>query len=191
MCATTTNGKSVISKRLSFLNWRRSGNFLNTQAAQRETGSEKNQSDDVLHGRHPVRILFRCHEARGVRKCLPARRRSHPICLDEGRSHWEGKLFVFDDRLVVPLNQEEAAPISSCLYCQEAVDVYYNCANMDCNELFVCCPSCAIEQSGCCCKGCQDSERVRPIREDANAKPFRKYSHEEKMRMRQCAESKC
>lgn len=93
--------------------------------------------------------------------------------LDEGQTHWKGKLFVFDDRLVVPISEEKALPIATCLYCQIPYDVYYNCANMDCNELFVCCPECLKQHQGCCSNQCLQG-RVRPIREDANPKPFRK-----------------
>mgnify|MGYP002135729522 CR=1 FL=1 len=104
--------------------------------------------------------------------------------LDEGRRHWEGKLFVFDDRLVVPISKEEAPAIDKCTYCQVSSDVYYNCANMDCNELFVCCPSCIKQHRGCCSDVCIQDGRVRPIAQDASAKPFRKCSHEEKLRLR-------
>ncbi|MDE3046363.1 MAG: rhodanese-related sulfurtransferase [Verrucomicrobiota bacterium] len=93
--------------------------------------------------------------------------------LDKGQECWKGKLFVFDDRLVVPISKEEAPPIDACRYCQKPHDIYYNCANMDCNELFVCCSDCLKEHRGCCCEGCLNG-RVRPIREDANPKPFRK-----------------
>jgi UPF0176 protein len=102
--------------------------------------------------------------------------------LDEGQSQWEGKLFVFDDRLVVPISGEAAPSIAVCKHCQISSDVYYNCANMDCNDLFVSCPECLKRMRGCCSEKCQ-AGRVRSIAEDANPKPFRKWSHEEKLRM--------
>jgi UPF0176 protein len=98
--------------------------------------------------------------------------------LEEGSDQWKGKLFVFDDRLVVPLS-EEASTIAECKHCKNACDVYYNCANMDCNELFICCPECLKKTQGCCCPDCTKG-RVRPIREDGSAKPFRKWNYEEK-----------
>lgn len=100
--------------------------------------------------------------------------------LKQGTDHWKGNLFVFDDRLVVPLSSEKQEPISHCQHCQTQSDVYYNCANMDCNELFVCCESCLHAHQGCCCTNCQQSERVRPYHKDGSAKPFRKCSHQEK-----------
>ncbi len=101
--------------------------------------------------------------------------------LDEGQSQWKGKLFVFDDRLVVPISGQEAPSIAVCKHCGVEGDVYYNCANMDCNALFVSCPECVKKEKGCCSGECQ-SGRVRPTSGDAT--PFRKWDHEEKMRMR-------
>ncbi|HLB52916.1 MAG TPA: rhodanese-like domain-containing protein, partial [Chlamydiales bacterium] len=90
--------------------------------------------------------------------------------LEEGSKYWKGKLFVFDDRLVVPLDQEGEV-IATCRHCQNSCDVYHNCANMDCNELFICCIHCLKEHVGCCSEECK-SGRVRPYHEDG--KPFRK-----------------
>jgi len=104
--------------------------------------------------------------------------------LDEGQGDWKGKLFVFDDRLVIPISSEEAPSISTCMHCKKSSDVYYNCANMDCNELFTSCPECVQQFKGCCCEECQNNGRVRPLVEGAGHKPFRKWNHEEKMRMR-------
>lgn len=107
--------------------------------------------------------------------------------LEEGSDKWKGKLFVFDDRLVVPLS-EDAGTISECKHCKGACDIYYNCANMDCNELFVCCPECLKTTQGCCCTACTEG-RVRPIREDGSAKPFRKWNYEEKQAWKQAKAS--
>lgn len=92
--------------------------------------------------------------------------------LDHGSEHWDGKLFVFDDRMVIPLDDASPEPLTKCLYCGIPNDHYYNCANMDCNELFHVCLDCLREHQGCCSSSCQKG-RVRPYREDA--KPFRKY----------------
>ena len=98
--------------------------------------------------------------------------------IEQGSDHWEGKLFVFDDRLVVPISEEEKPPIAHCTYCGVSIDLYYNCANMDCNELFLCCHSCLHEHKGCCSHSCGEAKRVRPYRVDGTTKPFRKMIHE-------------
>lgn len=94
--------------------------------------------------------------------------------LQEGSAHWKGKLFVFDDRLSVGIAKDETpTPISHCKHCNISNDVYYNCANMDCNDLFLCCPDCLHAYRGCCSTECRAEKRVRPYHIDS--KPFRKY----------------
>lgn len=98
--------------------------------------------------------------------------------LQQGTDHWLGKLFVFDDRLAVPLtdDQDKMTVISTCHHCHAPNDTYYNCANMDCNELFLCCPTCLPLHQGCCQESCQHAERLRPFQQ-VNHKPFRKRHH--------------
>jgi UPF0176 protein len=97
--------------------------------------------------------------------------------LKEGSAHWLGKLFVFDDRLTVPISEEEAPVIGRCRNCNEPNESYYNCANMDCNELYLCCPSCVKELSGCCSSTCQQAPRRRPYEQQNAHKPFRRWHH--------------
>lgn len=97
--------------------------------------------------------------------------------LKEGSAHWLGKLFVFDDRLTVPLDPNSQAPvIGKCHHCSTPVENYYNCANMDCNELFLCCPECFKAYSGCCCEACLNAPRLRPHQPQDSHKPFRRKS---------------
>lgn len=100
--------------------------------------------------------------------------------LEEGVKHWKGKLFVFDDRMVVPISKDQAAPISQCYQCHQPSDTYYNCANMDCNALFLSCPECVKNMKGCCCEKCTHETRVRSFEPRANPKPFRKLPFDEK-----------
>ncbi len=44
--------------------------------------------------------------------------------LEEGGAHWRGKLFVFDDRLVVPISKEGGEAIAICRFCQTQSDTY-------------------------------------------------------------------
>lgn len=97
--------------------------------------------------------------------------------LEEGSKHWLGKLFVFDDRLTVPISDESSPSIGKCYHCPETSDAYYNCANMDCNRLFLCCSSCLHSLAGCCSEKCQRAPRLRPYHEQDAHKPFRKAHH--------------
>lgn len=97
--------------------------------------------------------------------------------LKQGNDHWLGKLFVFDDRLAVPLCDKETKVIGKCHHCGAADDHYYNCANMDCNALFLCCPECLKQFSGCCQEACQHAPRLRPYQHQNPHKPFRRWHH--------------
>lgn len=100
--------------------------------------------------------------------------------MKEGSAHWLGKLFVFDDRLSVPISEEEAPVIGKCHLCAEPTESYFNCANMDCNHLFLSCPACIESLAGCCKEECKSSDRVRPYHQKNPHKPFRrKYWYQE------------
>lgn len=97
--------------------------------------------------------------------------------LKEGGKHWLGKLFVFDDRLITPISEDDCGVIGKCHHCQKENDAYYNCANMDCNELFLCCPECLKQFQGCCGNACMQAERLRPYHQQDAHKPFRRWHH--------------
>lgn len=68
---------------------------------------------------------------------------------DEG--YWEGKCFVFDQRLNVAFS-DEAVDIGECVHCQEATSRHINCANPSCNRLLLVCEDC---QQKTACAGCE------------------------------------
>jgi UPF0176 protein len=98
--------------------------------------------------------------------------------VEEGSRHWTGKLFVFDDRVVVNVGGEKSAPIANCHHCAKPWDVYYNCAYVKCNCLFLCCPDCLKVHQGCCSCRCASSGQIRPWSLDA--KPFKRLSYNDK-----------
>ncbi|MCH9631350.1 MAG: hypothetical protein S4CHLAM37_13730 [Chlamydiia bacterium] len=100
--------------------------------------------------------------------------------LEEGSKHWKGKLFVFDDRMAVPISEETTEVIAHCHDCGCPCEVYYNCANMDCNKLFISCEDCAKKLMGCCSAKCTHEPRVRTFTPSKHPKPFRKLPFEEK-----------
>jgi len=73
-------------------------------------------------------------------------------------SEWEGNLFVFDDRLVVPIDGVVGGdldqPIAKCVFCGTVAEMCFNCNSMRCNAVFVACPSCAHKHKGCCSEEC-------------------------------------
>lgn len=108
--------------------------------------------------------------------------------LDVGSDKWEGGLFVFDDRLVVPLKEGQSIKdIGKCHKCGVKTSVFYNCANMDCNDLFLSCLECAKQLNGCCSKTCQKEGRLRPFDPSATPKPFNRLTADEKERLQKAA----
>lgn len=95
--------------------------------------------------------------------------------LQQGSAHWKGKLFVFDDRLAIPVSEEQPAPVvGTCHHCKTANENYYNCANMDCNNLILCCPTCLKENLGCCSAECMKAPRLRAYQSENTHKPFKR-----------------
>ncbi|MFU8859223.1 MAG: rhodanese-related sulfurtransferase [Cyclonatronaceae bacterium] len=94
---------------------------------------------------------------------------------EEGGAHFRGKCFVFDDRLVVPVNPDDEEPISHCEITGTPCDTYINCANMECNKLFVCSEEGAALMEGTCCEQCKNSPYKRPFNAENAFAPFRKW----------------
>ena len=82
---------------------------------------------------------------------------------ETGGKHFKGKCFVFDDRLAVPVNKEETKPISTCEITGVPCDKYLNCANPDCNKLFICSEEGAHKYEGSCSEACFKTDRRRPF----------------------------
>jgi len=79
----------------------------------------------------------------------------------EETRHWEGNLFVFDDRLVVPIDGvvggEKDNPVSTCSHCNKPASMVYNCNSLQCNVVHVSCMECAVKMRGCCSEDCKDN----------------------------------
>lgn len=93
----------------------------------------------------------------------------------QGSDHWQGKLFVFDDRMTAPISEQATPVVGTCHHCDTPYEACYNCANMDCNELFLCCPECLKKFAGCCQESCMQAKRLRPYHHQDAHKPFRKW----------------
>lgn len=57
------------------------------------------------------------------------------------KGHWEGKCFVFDDRMNIGFS-EESKDLGSCTNCKEDTSRHINCANKQCNKLILMCGDC-------------------------------------------------
>lgn len=94
---------------------------------------------------------------------------------EEGGEHFLGKCFVFDDRLTVSVNPKAEEPIGVCEISGQPSDTYVNCANMECNRLFICCEKALDIYEGCCSEECMKSEYRRPYNPETKLTPFRKW----------------
>lgn len=75
---------------------------------------------------------------------------------------WDGKCYVFDERISVPVNQtEEDVVISECYYCGKKEDRLVNCANPECNRQHVCCEECEEKYKRSCSDECREHPRNR------------------------------
>lgn len=66
---------------------------------------------------------------------------------------FRGKNFVFDDRLGEQISEEV---VSKCHQCGKPCDVHVNCANKDCNLLFIQCDECAEKYQHTCSTDCME-----------------------------------
>ena len=96
---------------------------------------------------------------------------------EQNGAHFKGKCFVFDDRLTVTVNPEESEPLTTCEITGKPCDTYINCANMECNRLFICSEEGARQMEGCCSEECKNSPYKRPFNPDDVYAPFRKWYH--------------
>ncbi len=72
-----------------------------------------------------------------------------------GNAHWQGKCFVFDDRVAIDIDSRNSTePITTCVCCNLPSAEYHNCALRECDDRFICCPSCLEKRKGCCSKKC-------------------------------------
>ena len=75
------------------------------------------------------------------------------FCQKYPETIWEGKCFVFDQRLISDVDPE-GGTIAECVWCGGPSDRYTNCRNPVCDELVVVCERCGPDKNGCCKEKC-------------------------------------
>ncbi|KAK2077589.1 hypothetical protein QBZ16_004434 [Prototheca wickerhamii] len=107
----------------------------------------------------------------------------------EGGAGWRGSLYVFDGRMAVPgrplagaaaepVRDEELVAAVPCQVCGGAASVpHVNCANIDCNALFIACAGCRGALRGCCCEACTAAPRLlRPLKQGGLYGGWQRYA---------------
>lgn len=71
---------------------------------------------------------------------------------------WDGQLYVFDERITVPVNRKEHVIVARDYFTGEPCERYVNCANPECNKQII-----ATEESEHkYLRGCTHECRVTP-----------------------------
>jgi UPF0176 protein len=69
---------------------------------------------------------------------------------------FDGKMYVFDERISVPINQVEPTIVGKCHHCGKPEDRYINCANDYCHKQHICCSACEEEHNQFCSNECEE-----------------------------------
>lgn len=80
---------------------------------------------------------------------------------EAGGEDFEGSCYVFDQRVVVPVNHVNPHQLAHCKVCGSITEKYVNCASPDCNAHFLICDDCADRLQGCCSETCMENPRRR------------------------------
>ncbi|MBI1857313.1 rhodanese-related sulfurtransferase [Candidatus Saccharibacteria bacterium] len=62
--------------------------------------------------------------------------------------HWEGKCFVFDERLNIAFSNK-SKDIGICVHCDNQTSNHINCEDKSCNRLVLACVDCATKTNNC------------------------------------------
>jgi UPF0176 protein len=82
--------------------------------------------------------------------------------IEGGGEDFEGKCYVFDNRIVVDVNRVNPVIISNCHICHTHSDRMVNCANPVCNNHIPMCEECGWKMDGACSDECRHHPEKRP-----------------------------
>jgi UPF0176 protein len=69
---------------------------------------------------------------------------------------FDGKMYVFDERISVPVNQVEPVVVGKCHHCGKPEDRYINCANDFCHKQHIVCSDCYEKHNQFCSNECEE-----------------------------------
>ena len=82
--------------------------------------------------------------------------------LETGGEDFDGKCYVFDNRLAVEVNQINPVMVGRCHVCAAPSDRLINCANAACNAHLIVCDACGDALEGACSETCRTAPQKRP-----------------------------
>ncbi len=80
---------------------------------------------------------------------------------EAGGKDFEGKCYVFDNRITVDVNAVNPSVISNCFHCGKPSSRFINCADDECNNHFILCEDCGWKMEGCCSESCRQNPGKR------------------------------
>jgi len=80
---------------------------------------------------------------------------------EAGGKDFEGRCYVFDNRVTVAVNSVNPSVVSTCRHCGTPTAKMINCANPACNDHFTQCDACGRAMDGCCSEACKTHPRKR------------------------------
>lgn len=78
------------------------------------------------------------------------------------KSHWEGSLFTFDDRLTIDFSNE-VKMLGTCKRCEAKSKSFRNCLNDNCHQLVLLCDECYANHKGLPCKHDRETKAHREL----------------------------
>lgn len=73
---------------------------------------------------------------------------------------WDGRCYVFDERISVEINHtEDRRIVGTCYHCGSPTERYINCANVDCHKQHLSCELCEERMDRSCSPACIEAER--------------------------------
>ncbi len=82
--------------------------------------------------------------------------------MEAGGEDFEGKCYVFDNRVVIDVNVVNPTVISQCYVCGTTNDRMVNCSNPECNIHVPICENCGWKMEGACSETCKGHPAKRP-----------------------------
>lgn len=82
--------------------------------------------------------------------------------MEAGGEDFEGKCYVFDNRIAVDVNKVNPTVVSTCYVCGDHSDRMVNCANPTCNDHVAMCEECGWKMEGACSETCKENPGNRP-----------------------------
>lgn len=82
-------------------------------------------------------------------------------------SLFDGKCYVFDERISVEINHtEDKLVVAKCYHCGAPTERYLNCANMECNLQFACCEECEEKTMRSCSPKCESAPHRQALKNE-------------------------